>query len=229
MLRPPPKAAPTSPDEAFSPQDIARKMKMDYLVARKEQTHKALEGIQSLVQQMAKQQWSLQGVLQEAASLIWRLFWIKEVTIGIRDPLNGIYKYQVMVGLREDIWLAHKRLEYRLEDFFETSTYRGTMISKYTKLLLAEENPYGEGEENTYNKSMMLESRRRAPEDSIEGDYFDIHIFGPNEELLGWVEISGTKTGKFPDATVIMWIETVGSVLGMALAAQAHGRLGWRH
>ena len=95
--------------------------------------------------------------------------------------------------------------------------YKAREISKYTSLFLAEDNPYGEGEDATFSRPMMLESRRLSVDDSIEGDYFDVWIFGRNKEVVGWLEFSGTTAGKLPDTVALKGMELLSSVMSVAL------------
>ena len=70
----------------------------------------------------------------------------------------------------------------------------------------------------------MLQMARRALDDSIEGDYLDINILGSDDELLGWIEISGTVTGKLPDIATIRTIEGMASVLALAITRENERR-----
>jgi hypothetical protein len=58
---------------------------------------------------------------------------------------------------------------------------------------------------------------RRAPDDSLEADYLTVQIPGNKGEVLGWIETSGTITGKLPDVATIKWIEMIADVLGAAI------------
>ena len=63
----------------------------------------------------------------------------------------------------------------------------------------------------------MMRSKRKTSEDSIEGDYLDVLVYGPKDEILGWIEVSGTWDGKLPDAQTIRSLEVVSSVLSLAI------------
>jgi len=124
-------------------------------------------------------------------------------------------------GMRTDIWAAHKKITYTYDDLNDPKKYRPITISHQTKLFLAEDDPYGPGESNTYSEHMMRQSKRKSATDSIEGDYIDIYIFGPQDETYGWIEISGTWDGRIPDARSIRCLEMISSVLGIAIARHA--------
>ncbi len=162
---------------------------------------------------------SLHQLLQEVADLIYRQFRIREVSIGLRDPSDGLYRYQVLHTVREGVKMAHLDLAYKYEDFFDESRWRGTAISNLSKLMLAEDMPYLDGEMGTFNKELMQKSRRKSDDESIEGDYIDILIRGTNDELLGWMEISGTWDMKIPSARTIRSLEVIACALGLILSS----------
>jgi hypothetical protein len=127
-----------------------------------------------------------------------------------------------MSGLSDSEWEAHKKLSYKREDFDSQEVYKFMQISKYTRLLLAEDNPYANGEDATYERELMLQSKRKSLDDTIEGDYLDICIFGKGDDLIGWIEISGMENGRFPDTETIKCLELLASVIGVALSRRAH-------
>jgi hypothetical protein len=209
-----------------SPAMVGRKLRSDYTYGTaKDPSVRALEGMQLLLDQALKEGVSVKQLLEFAAKLVYSQFNIKEVAIGMKDSADGLYKYVAMYGMRVDVWEAHKRLSYTKEDFFDQKKYRWLAISKQTKLFLAEDNPYQENEQNTYSRHLMLKSKRKTADDSIEGDYLDIVIQGPNDLLLGWLEISGTWDNKIPDARTIRCLEIVASTLGIALTLRREEEL----
>lgn len=206
------------PEHGVRPEAVARKLKFDYSYGPRDQADRTLEALQSFFKRARDPSADLRKLLQDVADLIYRQFRIREVSIGLRDPSDGLYRYQVVHTVREGIRMAHTDLAYRYEDFFDESKWKGTVISNYTKLMLAEWNPYEPGEEETYDRELMLKSKRRSEEDSIEGDYLDILIRGVNDDLLGWIEISGTWDMKIPNAKTIRSIEIIASALGLVLS-----------
>jgi hypothetical protein len=63
--------------------------------------------------------------------------------------------------------------------------------------------------------------KRRTVTDSLEADYLDIFFHEPDGNILGFIEISGTRLRKLPDAATIRWIELVGALLGVGLHRKA--------
>lgn len=202
--------------ETFPPELIKRRMWLDYQYASSNPSN-PIDCIHNLINKLADPDLELGKFLQDAADTMNGLLCINEVTIGLKDPADGVFRYKVMAGLEEPEWEAHKRLSYTLDQFDNPALYKFKQISKYTRLYLAEDNPYREGEEETYSKPLMLQSSRKSLEDTIEGDYLDIYIYGEDDELKGWIEISGMKNGKFPSADTIKVVELLASVIGIML------------
>jgi len=200
-----------------NPGIIKKRIWLAYQYACNNPANISTDSVHALVSKLADPGMDIHTFLQEAADTINEKVGVKEVTIGLRAQ-DGLYRYEVMSGLTETEWAGHKDLEYKREDFFNSEIYKSFEISKYTRLLLAEDNPYANGEEDTYERDVMLHSKRKSLDDTIEGDYLDINIFGKGEDLLGWIEISGMKNGRFPDAETIKCLELLATVIGVALA-----------
>lgn len=196
---------------------IGKRMWYDYQKASSNPSN-AIDCIHNLIGELADPEMEMHKFLQDAANMMCTGLCIKEVTIGLKNAEDGIFRYEVMAGLEDSEWEAHKKLSYTEAQFDNPELYKFMKISKYTRLYLAEDNPYGNNEEETYSKKLMLESARKSLEDTIEGDYLDIYILGKDDKLRGWLEISGMNNGKFPDVQTIKVVELLASVIGIALA-----------
>lgn len=200
---------------------IPDKIKFDYSHGIRDPTQKALEGLQSLLSHFQDSHMDIDKFLNEAAEFIWRQLGIDNIAIGLRDPKDGLYRYRAMVGFRDDAMEAHKRIAYKKEQFFEDGEFHGVKISKYSRIYLAEDNVLTEAERSAYNRPGLLTIKRKDPTDSLEGDYVDTGIYGSGDELVGWIEISGTRTMKLPDVTTIRWVEAIASIIAAALICSA--------
>jgi hypothetical protein len=156
-------------------------------------------------------------LLDEAAEFIRRQFEIEDVSIGLLDPRDGLYRYKAMTGLRADVAEAHKKIAYKKEQFFEDSEFHGVPISKYSRIYLQEDNTLTEEETSMYGHPGLLRVERRDATASLEGDYIDTGIYDSDDELVGWIEISGTRSRMLPDATTIRWVEVIASMIATAL------------
>jgi len=203
------------------PELIKKRMWLAYQYACSNPSNERMECVHAMINNLADPSLDMKSFLQNVADTITNKLGMKETTIGLKDPSDGMYRYVVMSGLSDSEWEAHKGLTYRYEDFYSQNVYKFMQISRYTHLLLAEDNPYGEGEDATYEKELMLHSKRKSLEDTIEGDYLDVLIYGKGDDLLGWIEISGMKSGHFPDVETLKCLELLASVIGIALSRHA--------
>ncbi len=203
--------------DAINPEIIKRRMWLDYQKASNDPGNDRLECVHELMDKLVDPSMDIQRFLWDAANTISTQLGIKEVTIGLKDTKDGLYRYEAMSGLEDTVWEAHKGLTYARDQFDTQDIYKYKEISKHTRLYLAEDNPYAVGEDGTYRKDLMLQSKRNSLEDTIEGDYLDTLVFGKGDELLGWIEFSGLKSGKFPDGQTIITIELLASAVGVAL------------
>ncbi len=204
--------------EAINPELIKKKMWLDY---QKESNNpsNALDRIHAVIEELKDPRLDMHKFLQDAADAMCRNLCVHEVTIGLKDPKDSLFKYEVMAGLEPEEWEAHKKLAYTRDQFDDPNLYKYMKISKYTRLFLAEDNPYREGEDGTYSKPLMLMSSRKSIEDTIEGDYLDIYILDKENDLQGWIEISGMENGKFPEGQTIKAVELLASVIAIALTS----------
>jgi hypothetical protein len=203
--------------------EVERKLKLEYLYGERDRNRKLLDELHTLVSHIYDRKTNTKALLQEAADMIHKQLLIREVTIGIRSNSDGKYRYEVMAGLRPDAWKAHEGIVYAHEEFHDQSIFGGRWISKHTKVFLAEDEPFLEGEEDTFNRPILLKAHRRSVDDCIEGDYLDVDITANDGNMLGWIEISGTREGKFPDSTCIRWLELIASILAITLQRDRDG------
>ncbi len=202
--------------------EMPRKMKLEYNFPASGKTYKILDQISGLLLHFQKPLMDLQELMTDAANLIAKQFSLKMVGIGLRES-DGAYRYEVLVGYRPETEAVTRKLAYTYDTFTDASIYKGTMISKYTKVFLSEDNPWLDSETETYNLPSLLGMTRRSLDDYLEGDYIDTHILGKNDDLLGWIELAGTTTGKMPDVSAIRWIEFIGQIIAAAVACQPKG------
>lgn len=210
-------------ESSVSLEAVKRKVWIEYQYSSKDRTNDILDALQDFASLLRDSSVETKKILQNAADLVHDKLRIKDVTIGLKNPKDARFRYEVMKGLKPIAWDAHKRIAYTHEQFSDVNIYKPKHISKFTNLFLSEDNPYADGEEMTYEVPSQLKSSRRALDDSIEGDYLDVHIFGKNQEIIGWIEVSGTVTNKLPDTATIKSIELIASLLGVALS-HAHSR-----
>jgi len=204
-------------DSRIDPKEIARRMKFDYSRGVKDQPTRILEGISDLCRKLENQDCTLNSFMHEVADLISKQLGIASVAIAIKDRYDGKYRYPIVTGVEESIVEGFKNIAYTKEQLFDDSTFASHEISRQTRIYLAEEHPYANGEEFSYRRPQLIGMKRRSLNDSLEADYIDIFIFGPNNEVLGWIETSGTRLMKLPDIQTIRWMELLANLLGFAI------------
>ena len=206
---------------AVNPKEVALRMRLDYSRGVKDHTTRAMEAVCDLCWKLEQPHFTADSFVRDAAELIFKLFGIESVAIGVRDPVDGLYRYKAVVGLEKEIADGFSNLTYTREQLLNSSTYPSHEISSHTSLFLSEEHPYAEGEEFTYRRPGLIGMKRRTVTDSLEADYLDIFFHEPDGNILGFIEISGTRLRKLPDAATIRWIELIGALLSVAVQKKA--------
>jgi hypothetical protein len=196
---------------------VKRRLKFEYLRVKNEHESKSLELFTQLLNHVHKPDLSVMNLIQEATLVIQKQFRFRWCMIGLREP-DGWYRYLVNTGMREDAWARQKAKQYKLSDFDPNAVnYKAGEISKLSRVYLEEDNQLGKDDEGVVNRPALLHLTRKAEDDVLEADFLDTLIMGPGDELLGWIEYSGTVTGKMPDAMTIRHIEVISNILASAI------------
>lgn len=204
------------------PETVKRALRLTYLGARSEQTSKLLDGFAALLNRFHSQPLVIHDLVQEAASYIHRQFRLRYTMIGLRNPVDGVYRYEVEAGMRPEAWAWQKARTYKKDDFALTveGIYSAGEISRLTRVYLEEENPLGEADIGVVNRPFLLKARRKSEEDTLEADFIDTLIVDDKNDLLGWIEYAGTLTGRFPDPMTIRYIELISVITAAAISTQ---------
>lgn len=204
--------------EKLTTEEIARGLRMEYAQWSTDSTQRIMDGVQELLASARSDRMDINGLLDKTAKMVHQQFRLRWVAIGTRSDRDGLYRYGAYAGLRDDAIKARSHESFKREDFNGVGKYPGRMISNQTMIFLEEDKPYTEGAEATFNRPALMNAQRRSPQDCLEADYLDVHIFDGKGDLIGWIEASGTTTGKLPDITSVKWIEMIASILGVAMS-----------
>ena len=202
---------------------MKRGLRINYLGARSDQASKLIDGFASLLAGFQKKPVVVDDIIQDAVNYIHRQFRLRFVMIGLRNPTDGVCTYRVEAGMRPDVWEWQKKRTYKKEDFAlaKAGWYNAGEISRFTRVYLEEDNVLGEEDvAQIVNRPFMMKATRKTQEDTLEADFIDTLIITPDNELLGWIEYSGTIASKFPDPMVIRWIEFIAAILAAAISTQ---------
>lgn len=208
--------------EEYSHEDIAKRMKIQYVHGSHDPVLRTLDGMVKLAASCRKKEVNIKALSEEAARAIHDQFRLRWVAIGAKNARDGMFRYEALVGFREEAATARRAQSFTLADFVEDTKYKGWQISDTSKMYFEEDKPYTDGAEVTFNRPILLKGKRRAPDEALEGDYLDVHIYGGDGELIGWIETSGTVAGKLPDMMTIKTMELIASMLGLAFMRAKH-------
>jgi len=200
------------------PDTVKRKLRFEYIKTKTDISSRSLDGIVSMLNRFHSPRILVHEVIQDAATNIQRQFRLRWVMVGLRDP-DGLYRYKVMSGMRPEAWDRHLSKKYAREDFTPTTNnYQFGEISKLSRIYLEEENSLTKDDELSVNRPALLRSKRTSENDCLEADFIDTLILGPHDEMLGWIEYSGTVAGEFPDSMAIRYIELSAAIISAAIS-----------
>lgn len=208
--------------KVVSPSEVSMRMKLEYTHGLRDPTSKILEALLAIGVKLEKPGFDLNTILKECAELISRHLSISSVAVGLWNSALRRYKYEVVVGLNPESVKGFMELSYDKSDLLDPKTYPCHDISRMTKLFLGEDHPYADNEEFSYNKPILLGMNRHSVDESLEADYLCVFFRGPGDEILGWMDISGTRAKRLPDATTIRWVELIAQIMGHAVRLKSH-------
>jgi len=205
--------------------ETAKLIRDRYSPIPRDENEKVMDGIQKLMLIARDPILPLQAFLDETGRLIHRLFDFREIAIGMKSKNDNLFRYEVLIGFSRNAERARKKLAYTHDEMTDSKKYPGGItIAKKTEFMLVELQPYKSGEEDTFNRPNRLTKERASIEDIIDGDYIDIYFFGRKDEVLGWIELSGTRSGKMPSRSTIRWLEIISSIIASVICERDPSR-----
>lgn len=182
-----------------------------------------IEALDSLAMRAKTPNQSIEAFLSDVARVVFKFFEFKEVCIGAKDK-EGKYRYVALLGLRDEVRASLQRLSYTSADMMDTRTYPSKRVNKVIEIHLMGDALLKEGEENTYNRPSLIGMDRDSTDSMVEGDYLELSILGPDDELLGWIELSSPRDGKFPSRSTAKWLEFVSIITATFLKMKEHAK-----
>lgn len=199
--------------------DIEKLLKERHTSSSKDESAKMMDSMQGFISRL-NMVTSVQRLMQDAARLVHSLFNYQEVSIGLRDPADGMFRYFAVLGYTKEAEDALKKVSYTLEEFMSLQEFPGIRISKMLEMMVGENQPNLEKEKKCWNRPAQLSDARKSPEDFTEADYLDVHLYAGGTDLVGWIEVSAPRDGKMPSGLTMKGLELFGSIL--AIAVQYH-------
>ena len=204
---------------------VKRRLKFDYIKAKTDPSFRSLDLIGGLLLHFQKPAIDINNIMQDTCNQIQRQFRVRYAMIGLRSLTDDLFKYEYQAGMRQEAWGNQRARTYKRTDFeLHTQNYSAFEISKLTRVYLEEENPLGTNDITVLNRPVLHGGKRREDNDALEADFIDTLIVGPHDDFLGWLEYSGTLTGKFPDSVTIRNIEIIAGVLSVALRTLGYAK-----
>lgn len=181
-----------------------------------------IEGFEQFLMFTMTPRASMHAILDEATRLMHRNFDFQYVGIAMREKADGLYRYIATTGLTKSAEMSYREIRYTYSDLFDGSTFPSVKVSNFTHFYLSEDSPFKPGEEKSYSRPNLLNATRKAEDEMLEGDYIDVFMFGHLREVVGFIELGGTRSGKLPEKLAIRWIELIASMIAtMALEKES--------
>ncbi|MEM2839424.1 MAG: hypothetical protein QXE18_04980 [Thermoplasmata archaeon] len=186
---------------------IAKNLKSEYNSLAGTDEIRMMQGLQSIIE-LHYRKLNLKSMLHEVALIMHRLFPFRELSIGIKSPTDGLYRYVELIGFAPAAKSEHLKLSYTYEQMYDQKEYPYITISKYSLFRYAEREPGEEiSEKESFSRPSLLSATRKSEDEMLEADYFDIFIFGEKDDLIGWIEVAQPKEGLIPPMRTIRWLE----------------------
>jgi hypothetical protein len=151
----------------------------------------------------------IERILQEAGELVFSLFGFK-----------------VILGHSKKAEDAIVEAEYKIEEMSCSEDFPCVMVSNQSEFCFKEDLPDDEREVRQFNRPADLSDERKNMEDMMEGDYLDVFIYGANDKMMGWIEVSYPSNGKFPSRETLRGLELLASSLGVAFSKLTPTQIG---
>ena len=190
-----------------------------YSFIAKSKEEEIIIAITNFIDRQSKAEIPIKTTLDEMTSLIHRIFDFQYVCMAIKDS-DGKYRYKTATGVTPEVKKNFFEIEYSLSELLDESLYPSSDVSDITKMYMAESVPYTLDEVDTYSRPILLGQKRESTDDMLEADYIDIYIKGKTKNILGFIELTGTRNHKLPDRITIRWIEIIARMLAIIFSRE---------
>jgi len=191
-------------------------LKSRYRQLPRDDNERILDAVLRFWQQVQDGKLSKDSLLQEVAEVIHRSLMFQEIAIALKDPKDDLYTYQTFVGFTKDAIEDMRSQAYSEAEARAFDRLPGIKVSKLIEFTISEA-PQKAGEEAQFNRPILAAMPRKADDEFTFGDYMNIYICGKDDELLGFIEVSGPRDGKMPTGNRMKGLELLASMTGIAL------------
>jgi hypothetical protein len=189
----------------------------------RDDNEKILDAVLKFWLQILEGNISRKSMLKEVAGVIHRSLMFQEIAIAVRDEKDNLYRYQVIVGFTKDAVDVMQTQVFSEAEVRAFDRLPGIRVSRLIEFTISEA-PQKIGEEAQFNRPMLAAMPRKADDEFTFGDYMNIYIPGRDDELLGYIEVSGPRDGKLPTGSRMKGLELLAVMTGAALECQADDR-----
>ncbi len=196
-----------SPVKDPIPREFRQQMEKAYSTVPQGDLERVLDNLVYLIEFGKDRRQSLRSFLEQVARTIFKLFDFEEVSIGLKDKKEDKWRYEVIFGYTKQVESNLRKIEYDRDDMFGSSKYPNIQIGRLSELIVVEGIP--DEESNFYNRPFKVGAKRQSMDEFHEGDFMDFWIYGPNKEIISWIELSRPRTGKMPQRSTVRWVELI--------------------
>jgi len=211
-----------------SPSNIAGRieslLKARYRQIPRDENEKILDALLKLFFEFQEKNTTCQEILQRAADVIHRVLPFQEIALGIRNPKDGLFRYDVILGFTKDAEEHLKSQAYTMDEMIALDRNPGVRVSKLIELTIAEAPIRKSGDEAQFNRPNLISTPRKSEEDFAFGDYMDIFIRDMNNDVIGFIEVSGPRDWKMPSASRMKWLELFAMIIGSIIECKSDDR-----
>ena len=198
-------------------------LKSRYRQLPRDDNEKILDAVLRFWLQVQDGKLSENSLLQEVAGVIHRSLMFQEIAIAVRDPKDDLYRYRAIMGFTKDVVDVMQTQVFSEAEVRAFDRLPGVRVSKLIEFTISEA-PQKAGEEAQFNRPMLAAVPRKTDDEFTFGDYMNIFIHGMDDELLGYIEVSGPRDGKMPTGNRMKGLELLASMTGIALQCMKEDR-----
>jgi len=188
--------------------DFVSKLKDVYSTISKTEEERMMAEISGLIEFSLDRKNTLPKILDRIARLIAKYFEFKSVSIGLKGD-DGLYRYVAFFGHPREAEEALRKQKYSSEDMLDYDRYPNIRIGAISQYNPVEGFLVDDEELVAHHRPQLLKKPRSDTGACLPGDYVDFYMYGHENRLIGWIELSETKDGRLPPRSSIRWIELI--------------------
>lgn len=191
--------------------DFVSKLKDTYQVGNKTDQEKLIFELKALLEYSMDTKNSLPRVLERLGRLILKFFEFKSLSIALIGD-DGRFRYVVLIGHPRDAEEALRKQSYSGEELIDYDKFPCIRIMPTVHFSPVEGFPIDEAELTAHHHPTLLKKPRTDLDSFVPGDYIDFYMYGKEDKLIGFIEVSETKNGRLPSKETIRWIDLIANI-----------------